>query len=65
MPIQLLVLGGVILGALIDKKNRWRGAFIGNLAGGVIVTVTSLAMQNVALAQELEEEEANDLLQGG
>lgn len=29
-------MGGAIAGALIDKNNRWRGAFIGGVLGAII-----------------------------
>lgn len=42
----------IIGGALIDKKNRWRGAFLGYAGGALVTTALSGWVAAAALAQE-------------
>ena len=58
--ILLITPALIATGALVDKKNRWRGAFLG-YAGGALVTT---AVTGWATAAALAAEEQQAQLEG-
>jgi len=50
--ILLITPALIATGALVDKKNRWRGAFLGYAGGALVTTAVSGWVTAAALAAE-------------